>query len=161
MQSLGRVGRILSGSLDPASMNASRDSQQAQKESQSSRQSESPSSTIAESPSSNALQAVTGPQKADDNQSQNSNYSLTMNSHTILQEPDVIASTKLAHSKTTDSVSDTRMVEGHLSYDKSLSHFRLLQLALEFRLRRHAKSATRAEKYRPHRSIKQQSVRRS
>lgn len=104
MQSLGKVGRILSGSLDPASMNVSRDSQPAQKENQSSQKSESPTSTVAESTSNSALQASSGQAKADDNQSQNSNYSLTMNNHIILQEPDVIASTKLAHSKTTDSV---------------------------------------------------------
>lgn len=104
MQSLGRVGRILSGSLDPAVMNVNRDSQQAQRDGQSSRQSESPTTALAESPSNQALQATSGNQRTDDNQSQNSNYSLTMNPHTILQEPDVIASTKLAHSKTTDSV---------------------------------------------------------
>lgn len=102
MQSLGKVGRILSGSLDPASMSVSKDSQQVQRDS--GRQSESPTSAIAKSPSISSLQASNAQRKADDNQSQNSNYSFTMNPHTILQEPDVIASTKLAHSKTTDSV---------------------------------------------------------
>jgi WD repeat-containing protein 44 len=105
MQSLGRVGRILSGSLDPSAMSANRDSTQPQKDGQSSQQSESPTTAISESPSNPTLHASSGQRKSDDNQSQNSNYSLTMNPNTILQEPDVIASTKLAHSKTTDSVS--------------------------------------------------------
>lgn len=104
MQSLGKVGRILSGSLDPASISVSQNSQVAQKDNQSSQQSESPTSGVAKSPSNPSLKASAGQLKTDDNQSQNSNYSLTMNHHIILQEPDVIASTKLAHSKTTDSV---------------------------------------------------------
>ena len=106
MQSLGKVGRILSGSADPPSMSVSRE---AHKENQSSRQSESPTSAIAESQSNLALSQATSTQRrADDNQSQNSNYSFTMNHKPILQEPDVIASTKLAHSKTTDSVSSLK-----------------------------------------------------
>ena len=103
MQSLGRVGRILSGSLDPTAINTNRDTQQTQKENQTSQQSESPTSAISKSPSNASIPTIQ--RKAEDNHSQNSNYSLTMNQHTILQEPDVIASTKLAHSKTTDSVS--------------------------------------------------------
>jgi hypothetical protein len=98
MQSLGRVGRILSGSLDPTSMNVSKESQQAQKDGQTSQ--ESPTVPVNDSPP-----PTSDPRKAEDNQSQNSNYSMTMKPGQILQEPDVIASTKLAHSKTTDSVS--------------------------------------------------------
>lgn len=98
MQSLGRVGRILSGSLEPGSLNITRE-QQAQNQ-----------SPLMESPTSNsperALNAQTTEKKSEDTHSQSSNYSLTMNKNSImLQEPDVIASTKLAHSKTTDSVS--------------------------------------------------------
>lgn len=106
MQSLGRIGRILSGSLDPASTNASV-AQAAQKENQVSQQSESPTQAVSKSPSNASIPAVSSgsQKKAEDSQSQNSNYSLTMNPNQILQEPDVIASTKLAHSKTTDSVS--------------------------------------------------------
>lgn len=106
MQSLGRVGRILSGSLDPASMNVNA-AQPTQKENQSSQPSESPTPAVSKSPSNASIPATSSAsqKKAEDNQSQNSNYSLTMNPNTILQEPDVIASTKLAHSKTTDSVS--------------------------------------------------------
>lgn len=106
MQSLGRVGRILSGSLDPASMNVNA-AQPTQKENQSSQPSESPTPAVSKSASNASIPATSSAsqKKADDNQSQNSNYSLTMNPNTILQEPDVIASTKLAHSKTTDSVS--------------------------------------------------------
>lgn len=103
MQSLGRVGRILSGSLDPAAMSA-KDSPPLLKDNQSSPQSETPTASISKSPSHSALPTSGTQKKNEDSQSQNSNYSLTMNSNTILQEPDVIASTKLAHSKTTDSV---------------------------------------------------------
>lgn len=103
MQSLGRVGRILSGSLDPASMSA-KDSQSLAKENQSSPQSETPTASISKSPSHSAIPTSGTQRKTEDSQSQNSNYSLTMNPNTVLQEPDVIASTKLAHSKTTDSV---------------------------------------------------------
>ena len=94
MQSLGRVGRILSGSLDPASITV----KEAQKDSQTSQ--ESPTAPVNDS-----AQIANESQKSEDNQSQNSNYSMTMRPGPILQEPDVIASTKLAHSKTTDSVS--------------------------------------------------------
>lgn len=106
MQSLGRVGRILSGSLDPPSTNANV-AQVAQKENQTSQQSESPTPAVSKSPSNASIPAASlgSQKKTEDSQSQNSNYSLTMNPNTILQEPDVIASTKLAHSKTTDSVS--------------------------------------------------------
>lgn len=92
MQSLGRVGRILSGSLDPASITV----KEAQKDNQTSQ--ESPTAPVNDSPQASESQ------KAEDNQSQNSNYSVTMKPGPVLQEPDVIASTKLAHSKTTDSV---------------------------------------------------------
>jgi WD repeat-containing protein 44 len=93
MQSLGRVGRILSGSLDPASINV----KEAQKDSQTCH--ESPTAPVNDSP-----QTTSEPQKFEDNLSQNSNYSVTMKPGPILQKPDVIASTKLAHSKTSNSV---------------------------------------------------------
>lgn len=104
MQSLGRVGRILSGSLEPGALSISRELQQTQQQQQQiplveSRKNnrESPSATIFQSSSE---------RRAEDNHSQSSNYSLTVNRNIAnLQEPDVIASTKLAHSKTTDSVS--------------------------------------------------------
>jgi len=119
MQSLGRVGRILSGSVDPSSISLNRESMQS---SSSNPQSESPTSNVSQSPSNapshqqqtqhqqsnkhQRKQTTTTTTTAEDSHSQNSNYSLTMNHQpTILQEPDVIASTKLAHSKTTDSVS--------------------------------------------------------
>ena len=99
MQSLGRVGRILSGSLEPGALSISREQpQQAQQQQQQSPLKESPTDN-AEMPSSSNLQHF-------DSHSQSSNYSLTISRNpTILQEPDVIASTKLSHSKTTDSVS--------------------------------------------------------
>jgi hypothetical protein len=95
MQSLGRVGRILSGSLEPGALTVSKEQPQ--------------QSQLPESPSNNELQTTTiQKQPAEDSQSLNSSNSQKAMSQQqrpiILQEPDVIASTKLAHSKTTDSV---------------------------------------------------------
>jgi hypothetical protein len=93
MQSLGRVGRILSGSLDPGPLSVSKDS------TLQNLQLESPSSAISEE--------CGEVKKSEDTQSQSSNYSLLTSGNQIiqqLQEPDVIASTKLSQSKTTDSV---------------------------------------------------------
>ena len=97
MQSLGRVGRILSGSLEPNALSISREQQQSQQAQQ---------SPLMESPSNNTEMPSSSNLQPSDNQSQSSNYSLTIsrNPPTMLQEPDVIASTKLSHSKTTDSV---------------------------------------------------------
>lgn len=107
MQSLGRVGRILSGSLDPAVMNVKADTQVATSRDTPISQ-ESPSSTTSprvDSPSKAASSSDEAKGKQEDSNSQCSNYSGIISKTTILQEPDVIASTKLAHSKTTDSVS--------------------------------------------------------
>lgn len=115
MTSLGRVGRILSGSLDPSSVSVGRDSNQLhmaiQQQQQQQHQQQHDSTSLGNSnSSSNATitQTLTNRTRDSDNQSLNSDnteYSFTMHRPTILQEPDVIASTKLAHSKTTDSVS--------------------------------------------------------
>lgn len=96
MQSLGRVGRILSGSLEPNTMTLNKE------QSQTTESNGSTVNDVTNLPNTvNTIQKT----KAEDSHSQNSNLSLTMiKEHTILQEPDVIASTKLAHSKTTDSV---------------------------------------------------------
>lgn len=95
MQSLGRVGRILSGSLEPNALSISREQpQQAQQQ----------QSPLMESPTNNAEQPSSSNLQPSDSHSQSSNYSLTISRNTMLQEPDVIASTKLSHSKTTDSV---------------------------------------------------------
>lgn len=92
MQSLGRVGRILSGSLDPGPLSISKDS------TLQNLQLESPSNVISEE--------CNETKRPEDSQSQLSNYSLVTSRNQIqqLQEPDVIASTKLSQSKTTDSV---------------------------------------------------------
>lgn len=97
MQSLGRVGRILSGSLDPGPISMSKDS------TIQNLQLESPTNAITEECSSEI-------KKSEDTHSQSSNYNLSLitSGNQImqqLQEPDVIASTKLSQSKTTDSVS--------------------------------------------------------
>lgn len=106
MQSLGRVGRILSGSLDPGPFSSS-----SKESTQQNLQLESPTNvTSATSEKTDSFKSQ-HLQKSDDTISQSSNYSLvTSNSvsnqiNTVLQEPDVIASTKLSQSKTTDSVS--------------------------------------------------------
>lgn len=108
MQSLGRVGRILSGSLDPAAISVRSESQNAQRDTPVSE--ELPpvgSSSRVDSPS--KISSSDEAKRQEDSQSQCSNYSGIISKSTILQEPDVIASTKLAHSKTTDSVrNDTK-----------------------------------------------------
>lgn len=105
MQSLGRVGRILSGSLDPGPFSSASSKESTQQN----LQLESPTNvTSATSEKTDSLKSQLQLQKSDDTISQSSNYSLvTSNStgNTVLQEPDVIASTKLSQSKTTDSVS--------------------------------------------------------
>jgi len=107
MQSLGRVGRILSGSLDPTAISVRSESQNAQRDtplSEEAPQMSGSSSSRVDSPSKTSSSDEA--KKQEDSQSQCSNYSgIISKSSTILQEPDVIASTKLAHSKTTDSVS--------------------------------------------------------
>lgn len=96
MQSLGRVGRILSGSLEPGALSVSRD--------------QPSQSQLPESPTNNELQSNSTQKRAEDSHSLSSSNSQKAMSQQqqqrpiILQEPDVIASTKLAHSKTTDSV---------------------------------------------------------
>ena len=96
MQSLGRVGRILSGSLEPNALSISREQPQ---------QTQQQQSPLMESPPNNADMPTSSNLQPSDSHSQSSNYSLTISRNpTMLQEPDVIASTKLSHSKTTDSV---------------------------------------------------------
>lgn len=107
MQSLGRVGRILSGSLDPAVMNVKSDSQTVQRDTPISQESPPPTTTPRVDSPSKANSSDDAKGKQEDSHSQCSNYSGIISKTTILQEPDVIASTKLAHSKTTDSVSIT------------------------------------------------------
>ncbi|KAG5671766.1 hypothetical protein PVAND_001944 [Polypedilum vanderplanki] len=106
MQSLGRVGRILSGSLEPGALSVNREQQPSQ-------------SPLTESPSNNESQSTinTTKKKNEDSHSLNSsNSQIAMSQQQqqqrpiILQEPDVIASTKLAHSKTTDSITSAGSV---------------------------------------------------
>lgn len=103
MQSLGRVGRILSGSLDPAAISVRSESQNAQRDTPVSEEAPQIESRV-DSPSKISSSDEASTKKQEDSQSQCSNYSGIISKSTILQEPDVIASTKLAHSKTTDSV---------------------------------------------------------
>lgn len=103
MQSLGKVGRILSGSLDPTAISVRSESQNAQRDTPVSEEApQASSSSRVESPS--KISSSDEARKQEDSHSQCSNYSGIISKSTILQEPDVIASTKLAHSKTTDSV---------------------------------------------------------
>lgn len=151
MQSLGRVGRILSGSLEPNALSISRE-QQAQQ--QQSPLMESPTNNNAEQPSSSNLQPS-------DSHSQSSNYSLTISRNTMLQEPDVIASTKLSHSKTTDSV--RQKLQHHvmtflfkLKQFLLIINYRLRQLVLHNnQLLRLVVNVTRTVKLHRHQNISQ------
>lgn len=111
MQSLGRVGRILSGSLDPTLLSSSKESTQQNLQLESPTSANSALSEKSDSSKSQQHQQQQQPQKSEDTISQTSNYSLVTSNlashqmNTVLQEPDVIASTKLSQSKTTDSVS--------------------------------------------------------
>jgi WD repeat-containing protein 44 len=112
LQSLGRVGRILSGSLDPGALSISKENSSTNQQSphQETTTNLSPTSAAGENREAQKSQQ----QKSDDSHSQCSNYSLVTSAsagnqiNTVLQEPDVIASTKLSQSKTTDSVSLNR-----------------------------------------------------
>ncbi|KAH8363231.1 hypothetical protein KR084_007375 [Drosophila pseudotakahashii] len=132
MTSLGRVGRILAGSIDPsaisidreslASLNAQQQKQQAQQQQQT-----QPASTNSNStpPSTgNTSSGMSTPRVSPKHQQSGQEAAAaatttgippsatsSMQSSTagaiMLQEPDVIASTKLAQSKTTDSITSS------------------------------------------------------
>lgn len=148
MQSLGRVGRILSGSLDPGPLSMSKES------TLQNLQLESPTNAISEE---NSNGKENNMKKSEDSQSQSSNYSLVTSASSQirqLQEPDVIASTKLSQSKTTDSVSDELY---RLKQLLKVNYFRLHPLDL---LRRnlsllHVESATKIENCLRHPKISQ------
>ncbi|XP_073814597.1 WD repeat-containing protein 44 isoform X2 [Musca autumnalis] len=130
MTSLGRVGRILAGSIDPSSMSIDREyfantnsSQQQQIQQQIAQQQQRLHQTqLTNSGSSSTLSSVksanitSGPIEASSSRTtvqQNTTASVsdtlttTFDKPVTLQEPDVIASTKLAHSKTTDSITSS------------------------------------------------------
>ncbi|XP_017076376.2 WD repeat-containing protein 44 isoform X2 [Drosophila eugracilis] len=129
MTSLGRVGRILAGSIDPsaisvdreslASLNAQQQKQQAQQQQQalpaSSTNSATPPSTGNTSsgmstPRVSPKHLQSGQEAAATTTGIPSAASSTQSSTAgaiMLQEPDVIASTKLAQSKTTDSITSS------------------------------------------------------
>lgn len=132
MTSLGRVGRILAGSIDPSSMsidreyfaNTSSSQQQQQLQQQIAQQQQRLQQTqLTHSGSSSTISSIKsasvppGPIEASSSRaSVPSNAATTSMSETVtsafdkpvtLQEPDVIASTKLAHSKTTDSITSS------------------------------------------------------
>lgn len=83
MTSLGRVGRILAGSIDPSAVSVD--------------QFTMPSSSSAHGTKSSTVNSQTTTPESKSEPSHPAKI--------VLQEPDVIASTKLAHSKTTDSIS--------------------------------------------------------
>ncbi|GAB0088186.1 WD repeat-containing protein 44 [Sergentomyia squamirostris] len=135
MTSLGRVGRILAGSIDPSGISVGRDSNQLS----SGGSSKSPqgsgggnaggtmgnSQLLTDQQENSATLAKASSSKSDDQdklamncQSETNSLcegvsepvaqsSATGGGSMTLQEPDVIASTKLAHSKTTDSLTST------------------------------------------------------
>ncbi|KAM8703325.1 hypothetical protein ACLKA7_008016 [Drosophila subpalustris] len=128
MTSLGRVGRILAGSIDPsaisidreslASMNAQHQQQQQLQQQQQQQQRQTPpptSSAIVTSTATSAtaagtarqMQAVTASSAISSSSGVSAAQAAAVGGAIMLQEPDVIASTKLAHSKTTDSITSS------------------------------------------------------
>ncbi|XP_017008865.2 WD repeat-containing protein 44 isoform X1 [Drosophila takahashii] len=129
MTSLGRVGRILAGSIDPsaisidreslASLNAQQQKQPAQQQPQTQPANSTPPST------GNTSSGMSTPRVSPKHQQQSgqeaaaaatgtgipASATSSLQSSTagaiMLQEPDVIASTKLAQSKTTDSITSS------------------------------------------------------
>lgn len=127
MTSLGRVGRILAGSIDPSAISIDRESIQ-NSISSSSQQAQNPIPSLTASATNS--QSTTPDTHTASSRSDNDTKSLVVSSSSgltkdtrqvtmdssqqsqssnkiILQEPDVIASTKLAHSKTTDSITSS------------------------------------------------------
>ncbi|XP_016985599.1 WD repeat-containing protein 44 isoform X2 [Drosophila rhopaloa] len=126
MTSLGRVGRILAGSIDPSAISIDRESlaslnaQQQKQQAQQQQQSLPASSTSSNTPPStgNTSSGMSTPRVSPKHQQSGQEAAATtvgipsasfsiQSSSTgaiMLQEPDVIASTKLAQSKTTDSI---------------------------------------------------------
>ncbi|XP_030244711.1 WD repeat-containing protein 44 isoform X2 [Drosophila navojoa] len=141
MTSLGRVGRILAGSIDPsaisvdreslASMNAQQQQQQQQQQLQLQQQQQTqqtqqqqqqqtqpqqqqqqqlrqtPPPTTTTMAMSTATTVVNAASATSTKYVQQSDETVAAIPPQILQEPDVIASTKLAHSKTTDSITSS------------------------------------------------------
>ncbi|XP_055848960.1 WD repeat-containing protein 44 isoform X2 [Episyrphus balteatus] len=121
MTSLGRVGRILAGSVDPSAISIDRESiqnsissnsQQAQNPipsltaSATNSQSTTPDTHTASSRSDTDTKSIVSGQVKEKRQVVMETQQPQTNK-IILQEPDVIASTKLAHSKTTDSITSS------------------------------------------------------
>ncbi|KAH8383300.1 hypothetical protein KR009_007942 [Drosophila setifemur] len=130
MTSLGRVGRILAGSIDPsaisidreslASLNAQQQSQQKQQQAQQPQQAMPGSScnSTSSTTAGNSSSGVSTPRVSPKHQPENitaaagvpsaiTSLQSSSSGSIMLQEPDVIASTKLAQSKTTDSITSS------------------------------------------------------
>lgn len=122
MVSLGRVGRILAGSIDPSDMTVAKEASHGGGPSHSGTTSSSSSSTATSfqmNPgstatlhqlSSSSLSPPAGCQAQPDTFSMAGGGSSS--SKIIFHEPDVIASTKLASSKTTDSITQSQSAAG-------------------------------------------------
>ncbi|XP_017041844.1 WD repeat-containing protein 44 isoform X2 [Drosophila ficusphila] len=129
MTSLGRVGRILAGSIDPSAISIDRESlaslnaQQQKQQSQPQPSAQPASSTSSSTPPStgNTSSGMSTPRVSPKHQhtgqdatanpegltSTAASLQCSSSGAIILQEPDVIASTKLAQSKTTDSITSS------------------------------------------------------
>lgn len=120
MTSLGRVGRILAGTIDVTNSIGDKDTQStnASIDCNASVASTSNTTTIATAPMAATVSSIAGDAASSErkpkstvscnlNDSSTSSNDNTSTSAMILQEPDVIASTKLAHSKTTDSLTSS------------------------------------------------------
>ncbi|XP_032596408.1 WD repeat-containing protein 44 isoform X2 [Drosophila grimshawi] len=114
MTSLGRVGRILAGSIDPSAISVDRESlasmnvqqQQLQQQRQTPPPLPSTTATAATTVAAAAAAATAGGKQSAHIVATTA-VAAALSSTQILQEPDVIASTKLAHSKTTDSITSS------------------------------------------------------
>ncbi|XP_020798510.1 WD repeat-containing protein 44 isoform X2 [Drosophila serrata] len=123
MTSLGRVGRILAGSIDPsaisidreslASLNAQQQKQQAQQQQQQAQQQAQTVSNTNPPSTGNTSSGLSTPRVSPKHQQGSKETAVVVTTTTgaasaiMLQEPDVIASTKLAQSKTTDSITSS------------------------------------------------------
>lgn len=129
MTSLGRVGRILAGSIDPSAISIDRESlaslnaQQQKQQAQQQQQAQPTSSTSSNTPPSvgNTSSGMSTPRVSPKHQQSGKEVAATTTGvpsaassaqssgvgSMVLQEPDVIASTKLAQSKTTDSITSS------------------------------------------------------
>lgn len=116
MVSLGRVGRILAGSIDPSDMTVTKEAHGAGTSGTVSSSSSSTATSFQANPGYTATlhqlsSSSLSPAGGETSQARSDTSSIAgSTSKIIFHEPDVIASTKLASSKTTDSITQSQNV---------------------------------------------------